>query len=68
MRSAIAVGAAKVNIDTALRQAITEMLQKHYSGPVTSSDPRKVFVAAREAVRRVVAAKMQLFGSANKAS
>jgi fructose-bisphosphate aldolase class II len=68
MRGAIAAGAAKVNIDTVLRQAVTHTLQKQYSRQDAPSDPRKVFAAAREAVRQAVIAKLQLFGSANRAS
>lgn len=67
MRSAIAAGAAKVNIDTALRQAITGVLQQQYCGASTPSDPRKAFAAGREAVAHVVATKLQLFGSVGRA-
>jgi ketose-bisphosphate aldolase len=68
MRAAIAGGAAKVNIDTALRQAVTHTLQAQYGGPhAPQSDPRKAMAPVREAVREVVAAKMRLFGSANRA-
>lgn len=67
MRSAIAAGAAKVNIDTALRQAITGVLQQQYCGVNPPSDPRKAFAAARKAVAHVVAAKLQLFGSVGRA-
>lgn len=68
MRAAIAAGAAKVNIDTALRQSITAALQEQYGGRHAPSDPRKVFTAARAAVRDTVAAKLQLFGSVARAS
>lgn len=68
MRGAIAAGAAKVNIDTVLRQAITDVLQTQYGGQNAPSDPRKVFAAAREAIQHTVAAKMRLFGSVHRAS
>ncbi|MCL4830225.1 MAG: class II fructose-bisphosphate aldolase family protein [Caldilinea sp.] len=68
MRNAIAAGAAKVNIDTALRQAITGVLQRQYCESIAPADPRKVFAAAREAVAQVVAAKLALFGAAGKAA
>lgn len=67
MRAAISAGAAKVNIDTVLRQAVSDVLRQHYSGQAYLSDPRKVFAATREAVHSVVSAKMQLFGSIKKA-
>lgn len=67
MRTAISAGAAKVNIDTALRQAVTGVLQQRYCGANLPADPRKAFAAAREAVAHVVTAKLQLFGSVGKA-
>jgi ketose-bisphosphate aldolase len=67
MRDAIAAGAAKVNIDTAIRKAATGVLQAAYMASAPPSDPRKSFAAVREAVREVVAAKMALFGSAQRA-
>lgn len=67
MRDAIAAGAAKVNIDTALRQAITGILQRQYGQSIAPADPRKTFAAARDAVAQVVAAKLVLFGAAGKA-
>ncbi|MCO5242973.1 MAG: class II fructose-bisphosphate aldolase [Anaerolineae bacterium] len=64
---ALAAGAAKINIDTVLRQAATQVFETQYGSAAPPADPRKAFTAARDAVRQVVAAKMQLFGSANKA-
>lgn len=67
MRGAINAGAAKVNIDTVLRQTITAEYQKQYGGAEIPTDPRKTFAAARVAVKQVVATKLQLFGSVGRA-
>lgn len=66
MRRAIQYGAAKVNIDTAIRQAVTAALQAAYSAPEPAADPRRSSRAVRAAVRAVVLARMQLFNSANR--
>lgn len=66
MRLALTAGAAKVNIDTVLRRAATELFRTQYCSQMPPADPRKVFSAARDAVRQTVATKMQLFGSSNK--
>ncbi|MCB9138043.1 MAG: class II fructose-bisphosphate aldolase [Caldilineaceae bacterium] len=67
LRQALKFGAAKVNIDTALRQAVIRTLHRAYCDEEPSSDPRKAFADARQAVQEVVAAKMDLFGSAGRA-
>jgi fructose-bisphosphate aldolase, class II len=66
MRRAIASGAAKVNIDTAIRQAVTQTLQAAYAGADVEHDPRRVFRDVRAAVRQVVLDKMRLFGSVHR--
>ncbi|MBW7886195.1 MAG: class II fructose-bisphosphate aldolase [Caldilineaceae bacterium] len=66
IREAIAAGAAKVNIDTAIRQAVTGALRRAYAGDSGPSDPRTVLSAARAAAQQVVENKMQLFGSAGR--
>ncbi len=62
MRDAIAAGAAKVNIDTAIRKAVTAALRGKYGTSDGPSDPRKAFQPVRDAVEQVVMTKMQLFG------
>jgi ketose-bisphosphate aldolase len=69
LHAAIASGAAKVNIDTAIRQAITSVFRQYYAdSETTPSDPRKPFAAVQQAVQQVVSAKMQLLGSVQKAN
>jgi ketose-bisphosphate aldolase len=67
MGRAIAMGAAKVNIDTAIRKAVTSTLAQAYTGGAPPSDPRKLFQATRLAATHVVQGKMRLFGSINRA-
>lgn len=66
-KKAIGLGIAKINIDTELRQAFakanTSFAQKH---PL-ETDPRAIIGASREAVRKVVEARIEDFGSAGKA-
>ncbi|MEJ5247325.1 MAG: class II fructose-bisphosphate aldolase [Caldilinea sp.] len=69
LRIAIASGAAKVNIDTAIRCAVSSVFRQHYADPqATHSDPRKPFAAARQAVQQVVSSKMHLLGSVHRAN
>ena len=63
LEEAIRVGAAKVNIDTAIRQAVTRVLSTQYGVSVVPADPRKVFKQVREEVSKVVIERMTLFGS-----
>ncbi len=60
------MGVNKINIDTDVRVAFTEGVKS----VVTTSDefdPRKICGPARDAMKKVVMSKIQLFGSANKA-
>ncbi len=54
-------GIVNVNIDTAIRVAFTNALEKFYSGNERTSDPRKVLSLAREAAQKKVEEKMELF-------
>ena len=67
MRLAIRAGAAKVNIDTVLRQAVTAVFVDSYGAGLYSPDPRVQFRKAREAVAAAVAEKLRLFGAVGKA-
>ena len=59
-------GIVNVNIDTAIRIAFTNALEKFYSGNERTSDPRKVLSLAREAAQKKVEEKMELFGGDRK--
>ncbi len=68
IRRALPFGVAKVNIDTELREAFHDTLIKHAEdGAEHSIDPRAHLKPARDAVQKIVAAKVALLGSAGKA-
>lgn len=67
IRKAIRYGAAKINIDAAIRRAVTRAITdlcQQQSPPV---DPRIYFEKVREVAKAVVIEKMQLFGSTKRA-
>jgi len=67
IRRAISLGIAKINIDTDLRLALMASIREVLATQPKEFDPRKILGPAREAIRNVVKAKMELFGSAGKA-
>lgn len=67
IRRAIALGITKINIDTDLRIAFTQALRSYLPTHPKENDPRPVLAASRDAVKRLVRAKMKLFGSRGKA-
>ena len=67
MREAMALGVAKVNIDTAIRLAMTEALTAYYRTDPVNPDPRVSLGYARDAAQAAVAAKIALFGATGKA-
>lgn len=67
VKEAVRLGAAKINIDSHIRKAVTRTLQERYRLDPVEMDPRKVFAAARAAAVEAVKEKMVLFGSVNKA-
>lgn len=66
VRKAISCGAAKINIDTAIRKAVTSTLADVFGRPDWPSDPRKTMQQVREAAKHAVLEKMELFGSVNR--
>jgi len=66
IREAIEHGIAKVNIDTDLRLAFTGRVRQIISEKPEVFDPRKILGAAVEGMKEVIAAKMDLFGSAGR--
>ncbi len=64
---AIPHGIAKINIDTDLRLAFTGRVRQILADSPEVFDPRKILGAAREGMKKVVASKITLFGSANRA-
>jgi fructose-bisphosphate aldolase class II len=68
IQQAIQLGAAKVNIDVAIRRAVTSSMIASYCRENAPTDPRVAFRAAREAAKAIIMEKMRLFGSVNRAS
>lgn len=67
IRRAISLGVAKINIDTDLRRAFTATLRSTLAADRRHYDPREFLGPARDAVARVVAQKIRLFGSVGRA-
>jgi fructose-bisphosphate aldolase, class II len=68
IKKAIALGIAKVNVDTDLRLAFTGSVREVLATQPKEFDPRKILGPAREAMKAVAKSKMQLFGSSGKAT
>jgi fructose-bisphosphate aldolase class II len=66
-RKAIALGIAKINIDTDLRLAFTATVREVLTDLPKNFDPRKILGPARDAMKEVAKGKMRLFGSSGKA-
>lgn len=67
IRRAVSLGIAKINIDTDIRLALMASVREALATQPKELDPRKILGPAREAIKKVVRAKMKLFGSAGKA-
>jgi fructose-bisphosphate aldolase class II len=67
IKKAIALGIAKINIDTDLRLAFTATVREVLTNSPKNFDPRKILGPARDAMKEVAKGKMRLFGSAGKA-
>ncbi len=67
IKKAIALGIAKINIDTDLRLAFTATVREALASSPKNFDPRKILGPAKDAMKEVAKGKMRLFGSAGKA-
>ncbi|MEM2108080.1 MAG: class II fructose-1,6-bisphosphate aldolase [Candidatus Bathyarchaeia archaeon] len=67
IKQAIALGIAKINIDTDLRLAFTATVREVLTNSPKEFDPRKILGPAKEAMKEVAKSKMRLFGSSGKA-
>lgn len=67
VREAIASGIQKINIDTDLRLAFVGALREVLATKADEIDVRKLLQPGRQAMKAVVARKMELFGSAGRA-
>ncbi len=68
IKKAISLGISKINIDTDLRLAFTGAVREVLVSSPKEYDPRKILGPARDTMKQVVAGKMRLFGSSNRAS
>jgi fructose-bisphosphate aldolase class II len=66
-RKAIALGIAKINIDTDLRLAFTATVREVLADSPKVFDPRKILGPAKAAMKEVAKGKMRLFRSSGKA-
>lgn len=67
VRKAVTEGIAKINTDTDLRLAFTARVREVLRDDPAQFDPRKILGPARDEMTRIVAARMEVFGSAGKA-
>jgi len=67
IKKAISLGITKVNIDTDLRLAFTADTREFLAEHPEVFDPRKILSAGRQAMKKVVAEKISLLGSADQA-
>lgn len=66
IQKAIALGIAKINIDTDLRLAFTATVREVLAESPKEFDPRRILGPAKEAMKQVVKGKMRLFGSSGR--
>ncbi|MDQ6951184.1 MAG: class II fructose-bisphosphate aldolase [Mariprofundales bacterium] len=61
-------GVRKVNIDTDLRMSSTGAIRRHLAENSSNFDPRKFYVAAKNAMKELCKARFEAFGAAGNAS
>ncbi|MBZ4646728.1 MAG: fructose-bisphosphate aldolase, class [Petroclostridium sp.] len=67
IQRAVSLGVNKINIDTDVRVAFTEGVKSVIVNKPEEYDPRKICGPAKEEMKKVVKAKMRLFGCSGKA-
>lgn len=67
VRRAVTHGIAKINTDTDLRLAFTARVREVLKEDPTQFDPRKILGPARDEMQRIVAGRMEVFGSTGRA-
>lgn len=67
IKGSIQRGVCKINIDTDLRLALTGAIREVFSTKPEEFDPRKILGPARDAIEKVVAEKIEMFGCKGKA-
>jgi fructose-bisphosphate aldolase class II len=67
IKKAISLGITKVNIDTDIRMAFTAGIREIIAKEPDVFDPRKILSFAKDEIKKIVSAKIALFGSAKMA-
>ncbi|NPV53184.1 MAG: ketose-bisphosphate aldolase [Firmicutes bacterium] len=67
-REGIKAGICKINIATELNKAFTRGMKEAMAKDPSVVDPRKIAGVGREEIKKVIKAKMRLFGASGKAS
>ncbi len=67
VRKAVTEGIAKINTDTDLRLAFTTVVREVLKDDPKQIDPRKILGPARAEIKRIVAERIEVFGSTNRA-
>ncbi len=67
VKKAVTEGIAKINTDTDLRLAFATAVREVLGTKPAEFDPRKILGPAREEIKKVVRARIDLFGSTGKA-
>jgi len=67
IKKAVSLGINKINIDTDIRVAFTEGVKSVILNKPEEYDPRKICGPAKEEMKKVVKAKMKLFGCSGRA-
>jgi len=67
IKAAIKLGIVKININTELRVAYSRALEREIAEHPEEVKPYKILAPAMEETKKIVAKKIELFGTANKA-
>ena len=66
IKKAVSLGVNKINIDTDVRVAFTDGIKALFEEKPEAFDPRVIIGKSKEYMKKVVAEKITLFGSANQ--
>ncbi|PAE81009.1 tagatose-bisphosphate aldolase [Shouchella clausii] len=65
VRRCVALGMAKVNVSTELKNAYSEAIRDHFANEPDSLDPRAYLQKAKEAAKEMAKSKIRMVGSEN---
>lgn len=67
LKKAISLGISKINIDTDIRIAFANGVKEFLKNNPDNFDPRKILGPAKAQMKEIIKAKMEIFGSVNRA-